>query len=41
MTQGKTALISRANTGIGQDVARQLTRRPESARIYIDGDHHG
>src|ERR1700753_2825687 len=32
---GKTALVTGANTGIGQEIARQLALRPEFGRIYL------
>ena len=33
--QGKAALITGANAGLGKEVARQLALRPEFARIYL------
>jgi NAD(P)-dependent dehydrogenase (short-subunit alcohol dehydrogenase family) len=32
---GKSVLVTGANAGIGKDVARRLTLRPEMARIYL------
>ncbi|MFZ2015429.1 MAG: SDR family NAD(P)-dependent oxidoreductase [Nocardioides sp.] len=38
--EGKTALITGANGGIGKDVARQLALRPEMGRIYLACRNH-
>src|ERR1700759_4513975 len=34
-SQGRTALITGANAGLGKEVSRQLALRPEFSRIYL------